>query len=148
MKSILLINQFYWPDRAATAQLLTDLAEDLAAAGHEVTVLAGRGAYALEGRVRLKRQERRRGVEVRRLWCTSFGRGQLLGRAADYSSFLLSASLAAVAGKRFDVAVCLSTPPFLALVGLIARVRGSVLVYKVEDLYPDVAIALGVMRRG
>jgi hypothetical protein len=29
---ILLINQFFWPDMAATAQLVADLAEDLAGA--------------------------------------------------------------------------------------------------------------------
>jgi len=32
MLRVLLINQFFWPDMAATAQLLADLAEDLAAA--------------------------------------------------------------------------------------------------------------------
>jgi hypothetical protein len=34
---VLLINQFFWPDMAATAQLLADLAEDLAADGWQVT---------------------------------------------------------------------------------------------------------------
>jgi hypothetical protein len=36
---VLLINQFFWPDMAATAQLLADLAEDLAADGWQVTAL-------------------------------------------------------------------------------------------------------------
>jgi hypothetical protein len=35
---VLLFNQFFWPDMAATAQLLADLAEDLAAEGRRVTV--------------------------------------------------------------------------------------------------------------
>ena len=38
---VLLINQFFWPDMAATAQLLADLAEDLAADGWQVTAPAG-----------------------------------------------------------------------------------------------------------
>lgn len=42
---VLLINQFFHPDVAATAQLLTDLAEDLGVAGHQVTVVTGRQAY-------------------------------------------------------------------------------------------------------
>jgi hypothetical protein len=41
MLRVLLINQFFWPDVAATAQLLADLAEDLAADGWQVTALAG-----------------------------------------------------------------------------------------------------------
>lgn len=44
------------------------------------------------------------------------------------------------------VVVCLSTPPLLALLGAMARRRGARFVYKVEDLYPDVAFALGALR--
>ena len=40
---VLLINQFFWPDMAATAQLLADLAEDLAADGWQVTAWEGAG---------------------------------------------------------------------------------------------------------
>ena len=36
---ILFVNQFYWPDVAATAQLMVDLCEDLARQGHDITVL-------------------------------------------------------------------------------------------------------------
>jgi glycosyltransferase involved in cell wall biosynthesis len=46
---------------------------------------------------------------------------------------------------KADVVVCLSTPPFVALLGLIARIKGSRFVYKAEDLYPDVAIALSTL---
>jgi len=45
------------------------------------------------------------------------------------------------------VVVCLSTPPLVAVLGLLARVRGARFVYKVEDLYPDVAVALGTFGR-
>ena len=41
--SLLFVNQHYWPDVASTGQHLADLAEHLAAAGHEVSVLASRG---------------------------------------------------------------------------------------------------------
>jgi len=144
--SILLINQYYWPDVAATGQLLADLAEDLAASGHEVSVLTGRGRYAIDRSVPLERRERRRGVEVRRLWCTDFGRGNILGRVSDYLSFLVTAALAIAISRRNDIVVCLSTPPLLAAVGIIAKARGALFVYKVEDLYPEVAIALGALR--
>ena len=43
---ILLVNQFFWPDSAATSQLLTDVARKLAELGHDVQVLCGSGAYA------------------------------------------------------------------------------------------------------
>ena len=43
---VLLLNQFFWPDSAATGQLLTDLARELAAQGCSVTVVCGQSAYA------------------------------------------------------------------------------------------------------
>jgi len=36
---ILLLNQFFYPDSAATSQFLTDLARGLAAEGHSVRVV-------------------------------------------------------------------------------------------------------------
>ena len=43
---ILLLNQFFYPDSAATSQLLTDLARGLASEGHSVRVICGRSFYA------------------------------------------------------------------------------------------------------
>ena len=48
---VLLLNQFYPPDTAATGQLLADVAAGLAAGGHEVHVVCSRGSYG-GGRVR------------------------------------------------------------------------------------------------
>lgn len=147
-RRVLLVNQYFWPDRAATAQLLSDLAEDLAAGGWQVTALAGRGHYVRGREGRLPARERWGAVEIRRTWATDFGRLSrlgVLGRLCDYASFLLSAAWAVITGPRHDVAVCLSTPPFVALLGWVARLRGARFVYKVEDLYPDLAVALGAL---
>ncbi len=143
---ILLVNQYFWPDLAATAQLLVELAEDLAAGRADVTALAGRGSYVPGRTGKLARREEWRGVRIHRVWCTSFGRGSLVGRVADYLTFLASAAVAVLFGRQHDVVVCLSTPPLVGVLGLLARVRGSRFVCKVEDLYPDVAVALGTLR--
>ena len=145
---LLLINQYFWPDRAATAQLLADLAEDAAEAGFAVTALAGRGSYAPSTDDQLPRRESWRGVDVRRVWCSDFGRGNIVGRLLDYLTFLASSFWYVCLGARHDVVVCLSTPPLVSVLGLVARVRGSCFVYKVEDLYPDVAVALGSLSPG
>jgi len=41
----LLLNQCFYPDVVATAQHLTDLATELSARGHEVTVVASDRGY-------------------------------------------------------------------------------------------------------
>ena len=145
-KRILLINQYFYPDMAATSQLLGDLARWLGSKGWKVVAIAGRATYANGGKVNGSGTERVwDGVVIRRVWCTNFGRGNLLGRMCDYATFLLSAGATVAFSSSPDVAVCLSTPPFVAALGLIARLKGSRLVYKVEDLYPDVAVALATL---
>ena len=42
---LLFINQYYWPDMAATSQMMTDLCPRLVRAGHEVHVLCSLGQY-------------------------------------------------------------------------------------------------------
>lgn len=144
---LLLINQFFWPDLAATAQLLWDLAESAVEAGFEVTALSGRASYLRGMSPRLRSREERGGVQIRRVWCTNFGRRRTVGRMLDYASYFLMALPRVLLGSRQDVVVCLSTPPMVAVLGAIARRRGSRFVYKVEDLYPDIAVALGTLRK-
>ena len=43
---ILLLNQIFYPDSAATSQFLTDLARHLDSEGHSVRVICGRSPYA------------------------------------------------------------------------------------------------------
>ena len=43
---LLFINRYFYPDISATAQLLTELTEDLATQGETVTVITGNTNYA------------------------------------------------------------------------------------------------------
>ncbi len=142
---VLLLNQFFHPDLSATAQIATDLAEDLVAAGLEVTAVAARGSYL--GGERLPARGEHRGIAIRRLWATSLGKRTLLHRGMDYASFYLSVAAAMATMPRHEVVLALTTPPLVAAAGLVARaLRGSRLVYWVQDLYPEVAVAFGVLR--
>ena len=106
---------------AATAQLLTDLAEDLSQSGHNVTALAGKGTYAAGSNGVLPKKEIWHGITIQRVRCTNYGRKNSLGRMCDYLTFLLSAALSVTFGKQHDFIVCLSTPPFIAILGLFAE---------------------------
>ncbi|MEW5848815.1 MAG: glycosyltransferase family 4 protein [Myxococcota bacterium] len=141
------INQFYWPDLAATSQLLTDLCEHLAAVGHDVHVVCGRGHYA-GGHAALPHKELHAGVHIHRAWTANLGKASLLHRGADYASFHATATAQLMALPHPDVVLCLSTPPLVASLGMMAKaVRGSRFIYWVQDLYPDVAVELGALRR-
>jgi len=142
---VLAVNQFYSPDTAPTAQLLTELCEYLVREGDEVTVVAGRAAYRTEEL--LAPQETLNGVRVVRPWSTNFGRGSMSARALDYSSFWLAAVSACAASRKPDVILTLTTPPLIAAGVLeVARARGVPGLVWSQDVYPEVAAALGVLR--
>jgi len=142
---ILLLNQFYPPDTAPTGQYLADLARRLVAGGHDVHVMSSQRAYG-GGAARFPRQQMLDGVHVHRIGASGFGRGNTLGRLADYVSFYFLAGVRALRLPRMDVCVCLTTPPFIALVGdLLKWLRGTSLVHWTMDLYPQVLSAFGVL---
>lgn len=144
---LLFINSHYYPGVAATAHHLTDLAEFLAARGHDVRVVTGRGKY-VAGKVRAPARERRHGVEVRRVSATTFGRGTVVGRLADYATFYLQAVAALVGPWSFDGAVVLTTPPLLSFAARIARVlRGRRYAVWSQDLHPAAEFAAGMLSR-
>src|SRR3981081_1428176 len=83
------VNRYYRPDQSATSQMLTDLAEGLAARGLTVHVVCSRQLYD-DPNVRLVPDEFLQGGHVHRVRTTRFGRHRLLGRGVDYISFYLS----------------------------------------------------------
>ncbi|MCS6915521.1 MAG: glycosyltransferase family 4 protein [Myxococcales bacterium] len=151
---ILIINQYYYPDIAATAQLCADLAEDLVRRGHQVTVVAGTAAYRIahDGgqplpSVHLRLRDEHRGVRIVRVPMPPLGGEGLAGRALGFVAFLAGALVRVLTEERPDVVMALSTPPLVAALGLVLQaLRGCRLVYWVQDVYPDLAIRLGVMR--
>jgi glycosyltransferase involved in cell wall biosynthesis len=144
---VVLLNQYYAPAEAATAQLLTDLGEYLAREGYRVSVVCSRRSYP-DPSVTFPARETLGGVIVYRSWTTGFGRGSRWGRMLDYLVFMVGASRLLLLLRDADVVVSLTTPPLLATAGLAAaRLRGAQAVQWVMDVYPDLAFELGVLGR-
>ena len=142
---VVFINRYFHPDISATSQMLTDLAEALVRSGVEVEVLCSRQLYGDAG-ADLPPTEVMRGVSVRRVAATRFGRDSLVGRAIDYATFYLCAAVSLLARVRpGDVLVTKTDPPLLSLVGgLVARCKRASLVNWLQDLYPEVASRLAL----
>ncbi len=140
---ILLLNQFFWPDSAATSQLLTDLATHLEEQGHEVSVIcAETGGYSISS------DELPPAARVYRTKNLPFSRGTL-GRLLSYASFYLSAAFRGLTLHRQDLVLTLTTPPLLSLIGTaIKTFRGSSHYIWEMDVYPDVAVDLDHFKAG
>ena len=142
---IIILNQFFYPDHSATSQLMTDLAESLIEKGIGVTAIAGRGRY--DGGGKLAVREDYRGVRIERAWAMGFGKRTVAGRLADYLSFYIGATWTLLRQPRHDIVMALTTPPLIGLVALlVARLRRMRLVALVQDVYPDIAVALGTLK--
>lgn len=145
---ILFVNQYYWPDYAATAQQMSDLAEWLVERGHDVHVVCSRGQYDDgTGRPSPKR-ETRRGVHIHRLRAPGFAKGSGLGRLIDYAGFHLLVGLWLLTrGWRFNAVVTLTTPPLIGIYATALRLLSFGKVRHVcwaMDLHPDLEFDLGM----
>ncbi len=139
---LLLLNQFFPPDPAPTGRLLADVARHLAECGHEVTVICGRTGY------RPGEAVERPPVRVLDVPGLPFSRSGA-ARASSYLTFLTGALIRGLSAGRPEVVVTLTTPPLLSLVGTaIKRLRRSRHFIWEMDVYPDVAVALGVLKPG
>ena len=85
------------------------------------------------------------GVRVIRVWTSRFGRANLIGRAVDYLTFYLSAGVAVMlAARRGDIVIAKTDPPMLSVIAHpMCRLRGALLVNWLQDLFPEVAEAVG-----
>jgi glycosyltransferase involved in cell wall biosynthesis len=142
---VIFINRFFFPDHSATSQILTDLAFHLAGCGIDVRVVASRQRYD-DPNAHLPEAESIGGVAINRVSTTRFGRSALIGRGFDYLSFYSSAFRCVRAwAKPGDVLVAKTDPPLLCVAAMqAAKRRGLHLVNWLQDLYPEVAGALGV----
>lgn len=136
----MLVNQFFHPDCAATSQLLTDLARELAHRGHRVTAICGSAGYSQVDSAEPPP------VTILRSKPFPFGRSPLM-RIASYATFLGGAAVRSLRGPAPAIILTLTTPPLLGLVGMLAkRLRGARHFVWEMDLYPDIAEDLGVLR--
>jgi len=144
---IAFFNRSYYPDNAATGQLLTDLAEDLVRLhGCRVTVITGpplmptaevRPTRGIIGR------DERRGVSILRARGTRFDKKRFAGRASNYVTYFASACWAGLRLDRPDVVVALTDPPIIGLAAWLASKRfGIPLVMSYRDLFPEVTVLL------
>jgi glycosyltransferase involved in cell wall biosynthesis len=140
---ILILNEYFYPDVASTAQHSTDLALALARDGHEVTVLTGRRGYEAGGR-RRPRDETWEGIRILRVPSLGLGKTARWQRAAHFASFLVACSWRLLWLRSYDAVVSMTTPPlFSFLAALFTRIKGGGLCVWVMDLNPDEAVAAG-----
>jgi glycosyltransferase involved in cell wall biosynthesis len=147
---VVILNQTFHPDVAATGQLMWDVARHLRQSGHRVTALTSRGFYGTQ-RLHERARETIDGVEIIRVGGTALGKVSHLARLADFASFYAAAGLRLSRIPRPDVILALTSPPLIATLAMLNKQFHSPLqlpvkfVYHIMDLYPDAAMAMDVI---
>ena len=144
---LLFFNRSFYPDVEATGQLLTELCQDLGN-DHDVTVVAGR-PYNMKrfGSWLPIRREKHDRVSILRAYNPRLNKRLFAGRVMNLLSYFCFSFVAGFFAKQPEVVIVETDPPVLGLIGLFfARWYHAKFVFYLQDLYPDVGIALGKLK--
>ena len=150
------VSELYYPQETATGYLLTQLAEGLAkgrapgcGAQEEIGVICAMPQHLPQGS-ELPADEDRAGVHIHRCRATDLNKDNLLLRLANAATQTLALAWAALRRvRRGDAVLVVTNPPTLPfLVALICSLKQAPCILLVHDLYPDAAVAAGVLKEG
>jgi len=150
---VLAISQFYGSESAAVGKFLADAATAIVSAGNRFRVICTKDTYrglshsgAEVAHSVTDKARNWRAIEVVRLANIQFSHTPTK-RILSYATFYLGAVWKAISGPRPDVVLTLTAPPGMAWIGwMLQRMRGCRHVIWEMDLYPDIAVALGIAR--
>jgi colanic acid biosynthesis glycosyl transferase WcaI len=143
----------FTPDVAPTGEVMTSIALELARRGHElhvITALPWYEAHAIEPGWdgQLVRHERTDWGRITRVHPFPTDKSNIPARALAFGGFTALAALEGVVTRgRPDLVLAMSPPLILGLAGwTVARARRVPFVFNIQDVFPDVAIELGLLR--
>ena len=143
---IVYFHQYFATRDSAAATRSFEIARRLVRRGHQVTVVS-RDTREAAARRGLVGRERIDGIDVIYIRMPYSNYYSMPMRIASFLGFMLAASVAGLVLPRPDVVFATSTPLTIGVPGLLtARIKRAPFVFEIRDLWPDVPIALGVLR--
>ncbi len=154
MTHILVHGINYAPELIGIGKYNTEMCEHFVKSGHEVTMITAFPYYP-EWKVPEKYRnkyfitERRKGVFIRRSYLYVPSKVTTLKRVLHELSFILTSFFNLVIAKKSDVLIVISPPLGLGLAAcLVSRLKRIPFIFHVQDLQPDAAVDLGMIKKG
>ena len=150
---LLFLHQHFHPETVGTSTRAVEIVDYLVKRGHEVTVVTGIPSHPStmrNGEVprRQPREETIRGARVIRTW--AFGSSKpdsFMRRMLSYGSFMVTGMVRALFVRgRFDALVTISPLPDGIAGYVVSKLRGLPMMFDVCDIWPDCAVAVGMLR--
>jgi colanic acid biosynthesis glycosyl transferase WcaI len=147
-KIVWIVSELYYPEETSTGHFMTNIAEGLAKA-FTVRALCAKPSYSQRGK-RVPSREIHNGVDIRRCFSTTLNKDILAFRFANLITISLSIFLAALFNfRKGDCVLVVTNPPLLPYVTMLAcRLRRAKCVIRVDDVYPDILVATGILKKG
>jgi colanic acid biosynthesis glycosyl transferase WcaI len=142
----------YAPEFAGIAPHNVALCEFMRARGDDVSMVTTFPYYPSwekqsGDRGRLYRTDQINGVSIHRCWHFVPKRVSPLKRIFHEGSFIFTSTLRVLSLPRADVYVLVSPPLLLGVAGWLAgKIKGAPFVFHVQDMQPDAAIGLGMLK--
>lgn len=149
---IVVLTPHFAPDLAPTGAVIDRITAELAALGHRIQVITSLPWYrehrvepGYEGKL-VRRETTPWGEIVRVHPFPASDKKSLLRRGASFAGFSAVAAALGARGGRVDGVLAVSPPLTLGIDGwLISSARRASFVFNVQDVYPDVAVELGLL---
>lgn len=145
---LLLMSQFFFPDRTGTGKILGELFTGLADHVFSTVVVSSRQEYGVKTNALLPVEEHYGKVSVKRSGRHYFSKNSTCGRLMNYVLAFVNTAFTVIReslAKDRDILICVSNPPIMPLLLVWLKRRQQKTVYILHDLYPDIAIAMGVV---
>ena len=150
MKKILLLTQFFFPDRTGTGKILSELCHELVKNDFAIDVAASRQEFGRKNAQLLDSFQVWHNIRIFRS-CSLFGdKNKTFGRIYNYLAVFVCTFITCWSKclfKEKDIILSVSNPPIMPLLGVLLKHPKQKFFYIVHDLYPDIAIAMGVVSR-
>lgn len=140
MKKILILGNYFYPDKVAFVPLITDLCNELSLEYKIVVIAAGENQSKI-----LKRENFNQNIEVVRVKTSKVDKKNKLSRIKYILSYFINSIYAITAEKDIDLIYTVSQPPILGgILGVVAKIiKRKPLVYNIQDFNPEAIEAIG-----
>jgi glycosyltransferase involved in cell wall biosynthesis len=147
-RKIWFFSEVYYPDEQGTAFYTTGIAEGLAGL-YDVHVLCSAPTVTARG-TRVNRKEVRNCVTIERCAGTTLNKDILPLRLINILTYTVATFLKALASvKKGDIVIAVTSPPSSPYVAkLIALCKGADCILRLEDVYPEILVATGMIAPG
>ncbi|MGH2752437.1 MAG: glycosyltransferase family 4 protein [Actinomycetota bacterium] len=149
---LIVVTPHFVPDVAPTGEVVTRITHELIAQDHRIEVITSLPWYRdhriepdYQGKL-VRYEDTPWGRIVRVHPFPTTDKRNIARRAASFAGFSVASAILGARGEPVDGVLAVSPPLTLGLTGwTIARRRRAPLVFNIQDVYPDVAVELGVL---